>query len=166
MRPRIPLVRTQALDRPQLDPFRERDRPGALRCVGQLRTSCARVVRTWSGAKPAPAAARLVVVLSWNLASPRATRQGRDLAGSGYSGQDAAHQSSTSCTLGHPIGHSWRTAAHQTQAGTSGPGQPIRSTQALALAKPTKASALSSDVLSSDPLSRGTPKVEPLRCGV
>jgi hypothetical protein len=33
VRPRIPLVRTQALDRPQLDPIGEREQSGALRCL-------------------------------------------------------------------------------------------------------------------------------------
>ena len=35
VRARIPLVRAQAVDRPQLDPVGERDQPGAHRCVGQ-----------------------------------------------------------------------------------------------------------------------------------
>ena len=42
VRARVALVRAQAVDRPQLDPLGERDQPGALRCVGQLRTSCDR----------------------------------------------------------------------------------------------------------------------------
>jgi hypothetical protein len=40
VRARVALIRAQALNRPQLDPIGERDQPGALRCVGQLRTSC------------------------------------------------------------------------------------------------------------------------------
>ena len=39
VRARVALVRAQAVDRPQLDPVGERDQPGALRCVGQVRTS-------------------------------------------------------------------------------------------------------------------------------
>jgi hypothetical protein len=37
---RVALVRVQLLDRPQHDTVGERDQPGALRCVGQVRTSC------------------------------------------------------------------------------------------------------------------------------
>ena len=39
VRARVALVRAQAVDRPELDPLGERDQPGALRCVGQVRTS-------------------------------------------------------------------------------------------------------------------------------
>ena len=39
VRARVTLVRAQAVDRPELDPVGESDQPGALRCVGQVRTS-------------------------------------------------------------------------------------------------------------------------------
>ena len=59
------LVRAQLVDRPKLDPFGERNQPSALRCVGQVRSSCAtggaNLVRArrfagrfapWQGAEP------------------------------------------------------------------------------------------------------------------
>ncbi len=74
VRARVALVRAQPLDRPQLDPVRERDQPGALRCIGQVRTSCDRCDGRDrvpdSQQNPGMLASLLCLVVGLTIASP------------------------------------------------------------------------------------------------